>query len=419
MNLPNLLFFIFKLILILTVFNLADTATATPTDQQEVTVKSLQGKVKYKGAKNQKWNLVPKDGVKKGFSFTIFSQLYLVNRDARITLRCPSGGEEVTFVFQPQPQDVAPKCPSTSNVLAGIGLWIGGNDPKIPYIITPRYYFVASNRPTIRWNRVDGAAYYTIILKQVDGIRLPYPEWQLETQRQQDQKVSAADARIQEFPYPVNSSIKAGTAYRIEVQAFAQDRKLLASSVEEEKDSDRKIFNFNFDRKVMGVDSFAFKFMPEPNASDKQDCSMQHALTSGQIPLQIALSCAGKKFYAESIEVLLFTLATDSNNPSLYRVLGEIYLKTGLNGLAKIALEKSIELSQSGTESELPYRARARFKLATLYGETGRREEAIKLLEAAKQDYASWSECSLGADSCSSELSDVESYRKDLESRFD
>ena len=98
----------------------------------------------------------------------------LLSRKLALGLALSLGLTTLTTVVTPTPakacffwQACARRRGQASNTRAGgkrTGLIRGGNNPAIPYVITPRNTWIGQLPDHIRWHAVDGASRYTVRL---------------------------------------------------------------------------------------------------------------------------------------------------------------------------------------------------------------------------------------------------------------
>ena len=264
-------------------------------------------------------------------------------------------------------------------------MWIGGINPSIPYIVSPRYYFTSTGRPMIRWNPVPCATYYIVTLEQVDAIVTreqvdPYRAkivWKEDHQSTftsdsdececksliQDPSIDSkvdTQVRLEKLDYPVKRPpLTSNTAYRFRVEAFDKKGNKLSSSLDEEKE----VFSTKFKPPKssyinLGIQGLAFRYRDKKNDSYQQYIENKITLEITTDPssdsiLSLLDHFSTETFYGECIELLLTTINAKSKDPLIpliYLELGKIYMKNGLITLAAKNFRKVIEFIPDGGE---------------------------------------------------------------------
>lgn len=216
---------------------------------------------------------------------------------------------------------------------------------KLPYLITPRNFFILTNTPLLRWNAVEGATNYTVKIN-IDGVN-----WEIQTNKT-------------EINYSGEMPLKQGRRYRITIEA---DNGTSSTS-----DSDKVGFTI--------LDEATQKTVLEAKKTIEQQ-----SLSSEEKGLILAQLYRGYELYADTIEVLEELVNQDSQIVAVYQLLGDTYLETGLPQLAKKPYEKALELV-TGTEN-LSIKANIQKGLGKSYYTLGNETEAKQWLEKAKISY--------------------------------
>lgn len=213
----------------------------------------------------------------------------------------------------------------------------------LPYIITPRESYILTNTPVLRWNAVEGATNYTVKIDRV--------KWETETN----------ETKIK---YPGETPLKEGRRYRITIET--DNRK-------SSKSDDESVGFTLLDEERKNIVLEAKKTIEEQELSaDKKG-------------LILAYLYRGYELYAETIEILEELVKKDSQIVTIYQLLGDTYLQTGLPQLAKKPYEKGLDLA---TETEnLSVQAEIQKGLGLSYYSLGNDSEAKQWLEKAKTSY--------------------------------
>ena len=227
-----------------------------------------------------------------------------------------------------------------------IGSTRGGSDPFIPYIISPRMTRILSDRPTLQWNAVRGVSSYTV---QVRGEDL---QW--ETEVDEDRIV-----------YPGEPPLELGGTYLLIVTADNG-----SSSGDE------------------GAVGLGFTLLTEEEAAPVHAAVEQlkaFGLPSEAEAFALAQLYAGQGLIAEAIETLEALATTGNQETAVYRVLGDLYQRIGLNPMGEKYYLKAIELASA--EGDVEGLAAAQAGLGEIYVELENVSEAINWLEQALDSY--------------------------------
>ncbi|MDJ0601049.1 MAG: hypothetical protein QNJ37_19670 [Crocosphaera sp.] len=214
---------------------------------------------------------------------------------------------------------------------------------NLPYLITPRYRYILTNTPLLRWNAVEVATNYTV---KIDGVN-----WEIQTNKT-------------EINYSGEMPLKEGRRYRITIEA---DNGTSSTS-----DSDKVGFTI--------LDEATQK-----TVLDAKKTIEQQSLSAEEKGLMLAKLYRGYELYADAIEVLEELVKQDSQIVSVYQLLGDTYFETGLPQLAKNPYKKALELT-TGTEN-LSGKAEIQKGLGESYYSLGNETEAKQWLEKAKTSY--------------------------------
>ena len=231
------------------------------------------------------------------------------------------------------------KCPSGSN-----GTTRGGNDPSIPYIISPRNTSLLTGRPTLQWNPVEGATRYQV---QVRG---PGVNWKTEVSQP-------------EVVYAGAEPFTPGLRYRVVVIANNG-----ASSTSELPTG----FSILSAQDAQRVKSELEQLEQTQLQGDSQILAQAHLYRSN-------------KLNRSAVEVLKQAIQSGSTTPAVHQLLGELYQQVGLNRLAEEPYLKATELAKA--DEALEGQAIAQANLGQVYEVVGELRKAIAALQTAQTHY--------------------------------
>ncbi len=248
-----------------------------------------------------------------------------------------------------------------------VGGILGGIDPSVPYLISPRRTLILDRQPTFRWNAVPGASYYTVGLSTSAGVI-----WQ--------QKVGET-----EIVYPGEPPLEPGKLYSLTIKAdtgtSSQDENVSGLEFVLLTDTDLKQVQTDVEQ-LTNLD-----LSDEAEALALANFYADYILTSdsAQAYNLAAEDLATYSLTAKAIEILEALVAQGSTTPAVYRILGDLYWQSGLQLLAEAQYLKVVELAQE--PKDLEERAKAQFSLAEMYVVLEKWEETDKWLRQAKQSY--------------------------------
>jgi len=278
---------------------------------------------------------------------------------------------------------------------------LGGNNPLIPYIVSPRYTRLLGNRPTLRWNAIEGATRYTVTLYReylgeiepvwcrsvtsndsVESVEeLPYPRDEEPLKKEKNCRSVEGNETVEgveELPYPRDEKpLEEEKDYRLVVEADNS-----RSSQEEEIDLDK------YDVESRGVSELRFRLFGETQAQLIREISLE--ITQEEQPkdddlIFLASHYADNNLYAEAIKRLNDLIKSGYQKPDVYRILGDLYAQIGLNLLAKESYLKAIE--QARSMQEVLEEALAQQDLGELYMTMHQPNNNVFLLEQAREQF--------------------------------
>ncbi|MDJ0707191.1 MAG: tetratricopeptide repeat protein [Leptolyngbyaceae cyanobacterium MO_188.B28] len=269
------------------------------------------------------------------------------SRGSRVLVICPNGSTR-WIVPAGTISAVNNGCPGTPSALKpqfGVGDLRGGSDPAVPYVIAPRRDSVLNPTPRLSWNPVEGAESYTAAL-QARGETL----WRFETEQT-------------EIPYPDSEpELAPRKLYTLVVTANTG-----SASTDEAVE-----LRFN----LLGGDQ----------AGEAQ--AEIDAIRALDLPELLKTLILVEEIYpnyrltAVAIADLTNLIDQGVETAQVYRLLGDVYLKSGLRLLAEASYGQAIGLAiPSG---ELEEQVLAQLGLGELYSQVDEPEKAIRQFQCAQ-----------------------------------
>ncbi|NET35762.1 MAG: hypothetical protein F6K19_27670 [Cyanothece sp. SIO1E1] len=202
---------------------------------------------------------------------------------------------------------------------------LGGNNPNIPYVISPRNTWLENDSFTIRWQPVSNATRYTVRLW-----RWSYGEDQREA------LLWETEVEATQVEYSGQPPLEAGPYYSIEVIADT------GASSNSDAGAAKTGFELLFpeDLEILQAD-----------LADLTDLADQE-LTAEAQTLVLASIYFRENLLANAIHTLEPLVETGTQNPLVYQALGEIYSYTGLNTLAQRRYGQAITLATASAALE-------------------------------------------------------------------
>ena len=224
---------------------------------------------------------------------------------------------------------------------------LGGIDPTLPYIVTPRRTVISDPQPMLRWNPVAGASRYTV---QVIGSDVT---WETEVSGTQVQ-------------YPGTPPLTPGVDYRVIVEADTGASSQL--DVGSETATFELLYPEDLDLVAADVAQIREQGFPEETEA-----------------LAIADIYIREDLLAEAIATLEPFVASGTQTLEVYQALGDIYRYIGLNLLAEERYERAIAIATSN--EEIQALADARSGLAEVKVLLEQPQAEIDLLIQAQSGY--------------------------------
>jgi hypothetical protein len=225
------------------------------------------------------------------------------------------------------------------------------DNPANPYVITPRGAKLLNPEPTLRWNdAIPGVAQYTVRMINADS----------------DQVIWEATAAQAGLPY-AGPPLEPGNYYYLAVAT-------------------------NTGSKAEAVDYSFFQMIDADEAAQVQHATATIdglGLTETERALALAQLYIGHDLTAAAMDTLEGLLAQGHQQGTLYRRLGDLYLRVGLTDLARSRYLKAVELAEATGDLEGLAAAQARSGqiYAAAGGEAGYRGLAIDSFTQARANY--------------------------------
>lgn len=260
-----------------------------------------------------------------------------------------------------------------SNTRAGgkrTGHLVGGNDPSLPYVISPRNAWIrqpelGQQLYTIRWNSVEGASSYTVRLWR----------WTFERDQPELALWETTVENANETPFPA-LVLDPGSYYSIQIMTNTGISSDLDAGYYESG------FQLLFEEDYEVLRSHLTEVTPAvPNNT---------ALTDENFIEEVALAKAGvfflEEMYADALAILQSLASRPTASDLVYTALGDTYSQSGLNQLAIDTYQQALALAIANFD--ILSEATIRVNLADVYATLGRFEEALQQLNQARSAYA-------------------------------
>lgn len=216
-------------------------------------------------------------------------------------------------------------------------------DPTIPYLISPRNTSIATTRPTLRWNAIEGATRYRV------QIRGPRFEWTTQVEET-------------EVVYSGEEPLRRGIRYRVFVTA---------DSGVSTQGKDRAGFTVLDEADVREIETQVARLQQQPLGETS-------AILLAHLYRRYNLN-------AKAIELLEEAIEDGNRITATYQLLGELYEQVGLSRHARERYETALELASA--QENLAGEALARESLGALHQSLGELSTAVEWFDAAREDY--------------------------------
>jgi hypothetical protein len=253
----------------------------------------------------------------------------LPDRGVKVYVRCPDWSKPV-LVKAGVPSGMGSVCLSwVSRDYRGsqtVGI-LGGINPDIPYLITPRHSLLLSRTPLIRWHQVSGVTEYTIEVTGATGLM-----WRTKTK--ETQLVYAGKPLAAGVPYSIIIRTNTGK-----------------SSQEDNYNSEQKATNLEF--RILGkseadaVKLQAAKIVLGSVNNEVDALTLASFYNNYTLPQFETYSLTG-----DAIAILESLVQKGKQSVLIYRTLGDLYWQTGLVRLAETNYLKAIDLVQGLEDME-------------------------------------------------------------------
>jgi Tetratricopeptide repeat len=243
---------------------------------------------------------------------------------------------------------------------------LGGFDPTLPYLITPRHTLLLSPKPLLRWNAVPGNPEYTLEVKS-PTVTL----WQTKTQ---DNKALYA-----------GPALEVGTPYSVVILTNNGKSSL------EEKTPDGKNSTSHLEFRILRPEQIPKIANTKPSEIPDifalvdfyRNYHLQESLLpSYQLPRDYAETYT---LSGEAIALLESAIQKGQSTPLIHRTLGDLYWQTGLIQPAETEYRRAITLAKA--PENLEDATLAQEHLGQLYWTIGKKAEAQQAYLQAKEGY--------------------------------
>jgi hypothetical protein len=293
---------------------------------------------------------------------------------ARIVVLCDGLKEWV--VPAGAPVGLANGCPPSKSPVLKSGPSLiqstrGGNDPFIPYIISPRKTKLLNANPLLSWHPAPGAISYKVDLTVAGGT------------------IWTTDTSETNMVYPGIPALQPGVNYLLVVTAEVSAN--IPTDTPTDVPTNKKITSND-----EGINGLGFTLL---NPADRQRINEAHSRISGlQLApdaesLALANLYQGNGLVAEAAQILETLAENQSQASAVYRKLGDLYLQISLNLLAEKNYRIALGLSQ--TDGDVEGQAMAQNGLGEANAALGRIDEAKNWFNQALDIYKALGDATL------------------------
>jgi hypothetical protein len=219
-----------------------------------------------------------------------------------------------------------------------------GNDPNIPYVISPRNSSILTRQPILRWHSVPDATSYQV--------RVFGPDIDWKTQVSQPTVV-----------YSGNQTLKSGIRYKV----------IITANNGKSNDEDNSGFTILSDTDTQQVKTEIVQLQQKPLSDESKT-------------LVLAYLYASHNLNAYAIELLEGLVRKDHKITAAYQLLGTIYQEVGLTELARERYLIALKLANS--EKDLARQAIIQDSLGEVDITLDQLKSAIQWFEKAQNNYS-------------------------------
>ncbi len=247
--------------------------------------------------------------------------------------------------------EVSKGCPSTTRQVlrrpnAKTSPTRAGNDPTIPYLISPRNSAILTRQPTFRWNPVETATSYQV---KVLG-----PDVNWSTQVNQPQVV-----------YSSKQPLKPGSRYWVNITA--------SNGVSNEKEEGRfRGFSVLNDADTKQVNAEIAQLQQEALSNESKMLALAHLYRSNDLN-------------ADAIDLLEGLVKKGSRSTAVFQLLGSTYEQVGLNQLARERYLTALQRAKA--ERNLAGQAIIRASLGEVDVSLDQLKQAFQWFQDAQDNY--------------------------------
>lgn len=221
---------------------------------------------------------------------------------------------------------------------------IGGSDPSIPYIISPRHTLLLNEVPTLRWNKVPDANSYVVRIMKGSEIH-----WQ--------EEVSGT-----EVVYPGVPPLEPEVDYLLTV----------------ETDNGKSSLDG-------GEAQLGFKLLNEEATQAVREAAVKIAsdLADEAKVMILAQRYSYFNLRVDAIKILEALVERGSQTAAVYQLLGKVYAASGLNLLAEELYVKAIALASDSQDLEVLMEAQAELAgVKIMFGKENEQEQLSNQAQA-------------------------------------
>ncbi len=334
---------------------------------QTAKIYSISGKGEVQVQREISTEWIP---VKQGTNLYQGDQIF-PNTGVQVYVRCPDWRQTV-LVRAGVPSGMGSVCLNWANrELRGSQAegTIGGINPTIPYLITPRHSLVLSHTPLIRWHEVSGVTEYLVEVKGPQGSM-----WRIKTN--QTQLVYAGKPLDAGVPYSIiihTNTGKFSEADHDNTQQQAPNldfRILRPSEANMVKSTTANITANNEVDALTLADSYSNYVLP------------RSTIAAYKLP---ANTFETYSLTADAIAILESLLQQGKQSALIYRTLGDLYWQTGLVHLAQTNYLQAVDLVD-GLEDMEDW-TMAQYGLGQVFAATDDPQQAFEHLNQARIGY--------------------------------